>query len=77
MLYSALMGALRRDCSPFPPRDEYPRHPACTNPAVCNLVRVPVYIPRGGLAQLGEHDVRNVGVAGSTPVPSTTPRERG
>ena len=25
----------------------------------------------GGLAQLGEHDVRNVGVAGSTPVPST------
>lgn len=26
----------------------------------------------GGLAQLGEHDVRNVGVAGSTPVPSTT-----
>ena len=28
--------------------------------------------PGGGLAQLGEHDVRNVGVAGSTPVPSTT-----
>ena len=26
---------------------------------------------RGGLAQLGEHYVRNVGVAGSTPVPST------
>lgn len=26
----------------------------------------------GGLAQLGEHYVRNVGVAGSTPVPSTT-----
>ena len=25
----------------------------------------------GGLAQLGEHYVRNVGVAGSTPVPST------
>jgi hypothetical protein len=29
--------------------------------------------PGGGLAQLGEHDVRNVGVAGSTPVPSTKP----
>ena len=28
----------------------------------------------GGLAQLGEHDVRNVGVAGSNPVPSTKPR---
>ncbi len=27
----------------------------------------------GGLAQLGEHDVRNVGVAGSNPVPSTKP----
>jgi hypothetical protein len=26
----------------------------------------------GGLAQLGEHDVRNVGVRGSTPLPSTT-----
>ena len=28
---------------------------------------------RGGLAQLGEHDVRNVGVGGSIPLPSTTP----
>jgi hypothetical protein len=27
---------------------------------------------RGGLAQLGEHYVRNVGVGGSTPLPSTT-----
>ena len=27
----------------------------------------------GGLAQLGEHDVRNVGVRGSTPLPSTKP----
>ncbi len=26
----------------------------------------------GGLAQLGEHDVRNVGVGGSSPLPSTT-----
>ena len=26
----------------------------------------------GGLAQLGEHDVRNVGVRGSTPLPSTS-----
>jgi hypothetical protein len=26
---------------------------------------------RGGLAQLGEHYVRNVGVGGSTPLPST------
>jgi hypothetical protein len=26
----------------------------------------------GGLAQLGEHYVRNVGVGGSTPLPSTT-----
>ena len=25
----------------------------------------------GGLAQLGEHYVRNVGVGGSTPLPST------
>ncbi len=28
----------------------------------------------GGLAQLGEHDVRNVGVGGSNPLPSTIPR---
>ena len=28
---------------------------------------------RGGLAQLGEHYVRNVGVGGSTPLPSTKP----
>ena len=27
----------------------------------------------GGLAQLGEHYVRNVGVGGSTPLPSTKP----
>lgn len=27
---------------------------------------------RGGLAQLGEHYVRNVGVGGSIPLPSTT-----
>ena len=27
---------------------------------------------RGGLAQLGEHYVRNVGVGGSTPLPSTS-----
>jgi hypothetical protein len=27
--------------------------------------------PSGGLAQLGEHYVRNVGVGGSTPLPST------
>ena len=26
----------------------------------------------GGLAQLGEHYVRNVGVGGSTPLPSTS-----
>ena len=30
----------------------------------------------GGLAQLGEHYVRNVGVGGSTPLPSTKPRLR-
>lgn len=30
----------------------------------------------GGLAQLGEHYVRNVGVGGSTPLPSTIPRSR-
>ena len=29
---------------------------------------------RGGLAQLGEHYVRNVGVGGSTPLPSTSLR---
>ena len=28
---------------------------------------------RGGLAQLGEHYVRNVGVGGSIPLPSTKP----
>ena len=28
----------------------------------------------GGLAQLGEHYVRNVGVGGSTPLPSTSLR---
>lgn len=30
------------------------------------------YRSSGGLAQLGEHYVRNVGVGGSTPLPSTT-----
>ena len=30
----------------------------------------------GGLAQLGEHDVRNVGVGGSNPLPSTKACER-
>ena len=29
---------------------------------------------RGGLAQLGEHYVRNVGVGGSIPLPSTSLR---
>ncbi len=29
------------------------------------------YRSGGGLAQLGEHYVRNVGVGGSTPLPST------
>jgi hypothetical protein len=29
------------------------------------------YRSSGGLAQLGEHYVRNVGVGGSTPLPST------
>jgi hypothetical protein len=29
-------------------------------------------LSRGGLAQLGEHNVRNVGVGGSNPLPSTT-----
>ena len=33
---------------------------------------LPVECPSsGGLAQLGEHYVRNVGVGGSTPLPST------
>ena len=40
------------------------------------LEPLPVYMSavfmRGGLAQLGEHYVRNVGVGGSTPLPSTT-----
>ena len=31
-----------------------------------------IELMRGGLAQLGEHYVRNVGVGGSTPLPSTT-----
>ncbi len=30
------------------------------------------YQSSGGLAQLGEHYVRNVGVGGSTPLPSTS-----
>ena len=35
---------------------------------------LPVACPSsGGLAQLGEHYVRNVGVGGSTPLPSTKP----
>lgn len=34
------------------------------------------YQSSGGLAQLGEHYVRNVGVGGSTPLPSTKPRLR-
>ena len=29
------------------------------------------WVQCGGLAQLGEHDVRNVGVGGSNPLPST------
>jgi hypothetical protein len=42
-----------------------------TNPAGSLSSRLP-FSSGGGLAQLGEHYVRNVGVAGSTPVPSTT-----
>ena len=38
---------------------------AFVSPVECRL--------SGGLAQLGEHDVRNVGVRGSTPLPSTKP----
>ncbi len=35
-----------------------------------------ILLRSGGLAQLGEHYVRNVGVGGSTPLPSTKPRLR-
>ena len=44
----------------------------CSEPCGIHGSRHP--IPRGGgLAQLGEHYVRNVGVGGSTPLPSTKP----
>jgi hypothetical protein len=50
---------------------------AVRGPSVLRRLRPrPVYMSavfmRGGLAQLGEHYVRNVGVGGSTPLPSTT-----
>ena len=52
-----------------------PQHSVCTltcsiNPADPELASS--FPSGGGLAQVGEHYVRNVGVAGSTPVPSTT-----
>ncbi len=55
-----------------------PRSPSAAKPCAlmrsepCGLQRSRDPFPTGGgLAQLGEHYVRNVGVAGSTPVPST------
>lgn len=42
----------------------------CSKP--CGIQRSQSQYPMGGgLAQLGEHYVRNVGVGGSTPLPST------
>ena len=41
---------------------------------MCDVVDIAASIDcrlSGGLAQLGEHYVRNVGVGGSTPLPST------
>ena len=44
----------------------------CSTP--CGIQRLRSrYFTSGGLAQLGEHYVRNVGVGGSTPLPSTKP----
>jgi hypothetical protein len=39
---------------------------------VLNLELLILHCLCGGLAQLGEHNVRNVGVGGSNPLPSTT-----
>jgi hypothetical protein len=55
--------------SPFFYRSIQSARWCATYPAGC-FARVAVP-SGGGLAQLGEHYVRNVGVAGSTPVPST------
>lgn len=44
---------------------------ASTSETFVSLVE---YQSSGGLAQLGEHYVRNVGVGGSTPLPSTSLR---
>lgn len=41
----------------------------------CARVNIGVsYLKSGRLAQLGEHHVRNVGVVGSNPMPSTNPK---
>lgn len=42
----------------------------CSTPCGIQRSRFPIS-HGGGLAQLGEHYVRNVGVGGSTPLPST------
>ena len=43
------------------------------NALICEAFVSPVVgWSSGGLAQLGEHYVRNVGVGGSIPLPSTT-----
>lgn len=46
--------------------------PVVYNAALSSVRRFYFFVlNRGGLAQLGEHNVRNVGVGGSNPLPST------
>jgi hypothetical protein len=73
VVYNALHGNASLISSPFSFRGSHSRNHARCNPAGVSQLAFP-FPSGGGLAQLGEHYVRNVGVGGSTPLPSTKPR---
>lgn len=74
VVYNAQIEDPSQTSSPFFYCSTRPAHWCAINLQISGLVSP---APKGGgLAQLGEHYVRNVGVAGSTPVPSTKPRLR-
>ncbi len=63
-------GQVNRRSSPFFYRSDKTVRSCAANTAGY-MVRIVRFSSGGGLAQLGEHYVRNVGVGGSTPLPST------
>lgn len=69
VVYNSPTGQVDRRSSPFFYRS-YRTVRWCAANTAGYMVRI-VRFFRWGLAQLGEHYVRNVGVGGSTPLPST------